>query len=66
MKVRTYKVIHCSSSEELERQINSLIQAGAELIGGVSISSHFESYENERKGYTESNSEYVFAQAVFL
>lgn len=66
MKFRTYKVIHCSNSEELEIEINKLIQEGADLVGGVSISSHFESYENERKGYTESNSEYVFAQAVFL
>jgi len=66
MLPRTYKVVACSSIEELEGQINNLLMSGATLIGGVSVSSHFESYENERKGYVETNSEYVFAQSLFI
>jgi hypothetical protein len=37
---------------------------GWRLHGGVSVAGWHESWENERKGYTESHTSYVLAQAM--
>lgn len=64
--MKKYKVLAASTAEELEAIVNEHLATGAELVGGVSVSSHYESWENGRKGYTESNTEYTYAQAVML
>lgn len=63
---KQYKVLSASTPETLEAIVNEHLEAGAELVGGVAVSSRYESWENERKGYTESNTEYTYAQAVLL
>lgn len=57
-----YFIIGREDSQELARVVNQNIQAGAELVGGVSVSSHFESVETQDG--LKSTTYYTFAQAM--
>ncbi len=61
-----YKILISSSHERLEVLVNEQIDRGWQPLGGVSVAQSFESIENERKGYTEHNTDTTFAQAMTL
>ena len=61
-----YKIIVSGCAETLEMQVNEAIANGWKLFGGISVAQSFQSYENSRKGYTEHDTEYTFAQAMTL
>jgi len=63
-EVKHYKVLTAGSAEELQEKVNSNLEAGFYPVGGVSVSQDSYSYENERKGYTETQIDVLFAQAV--
>ena len=59
-----YCVASADDSTGLEVAVNKLVAEGWQPLGGVAVSSFFSSWGNERKGYTESESCYTFAQAM--
>lgn len=59
-----YKLLVSSSHERLELLVNEQIDAGWMPLGGVAVAQSFEAIENERKGYTEYNTDTTFAQAM--
>ena len=59
-----YKFISEASGVELEVSVNELIADGWVPLGGVSVAVVRSTWENERKGYEESNIEWVYAQAM--
>lgn len=59
-----YEIISRDDQAKLAEAVNEYLAAGWELQGGVSVASHFASWENSRKGYTESEHFYIFAQAL--
>lgn len=63
-KIKYYKVVEADSAEELQQRINNCIKAGFEPIGGISVCVHHTSWENERKGYEETETSYTYCQAV--
>ena len=63
-KIKYYKVVEAGSAQELQRMVNYCIDAGFEPIGGVSVCVLHTTWENERKGYEESSTDYTYSQAV--
>ena len=59
-----YIVYVANSADSLTKIINEAISLGWKPIGGVSCSQSFETYENHRKGGTDYQTEYTFAQAM--
>ena len=59
-----YKILTSDTSSLLEQEVNNFLQDGWKLQGGISVSQSFETYENSRKGYTESDTDYTFVQAI--
>ena len=56
-----YTILDAPTTDELEMQVNSMIEAGFEPVGGVFVDRYV--WENERKG--ETHIEEVFFQAVY-
>lgn len=59
-----YRLIVEDDRQKLENSVNGAIADGWVPQGGVSVSGWYASWENERKGYTESETTVVFAQAM--
>lgn len=59
-----YEILGADDIKILESEVRKAIADGWEPVGGVSVASHFEQWENERKGYTESETRYTFVQAM--
>ena len=59
-----YKFVSRENGEELEEAVNESIQHGWVPIGGVSVCAVPTIIEHERKGYTEHEIEWVYAQAM--
>lgn len=59
-----YQTVEKETGTALDDAVNDLIAEGWEPIGGVAIAAVFSSYENERKGYTESETNYTYMQAM--
>lgn len=60
-----YQVVTRESTKELMEAVNAFIhQKGWKPLGGVCVSVSNWEQENSRKGYTETRSETVWAQAM--
>ena len=59
-----YEILGAEDIKALEAVVRTAIADGWEPLGGVSVSSHYASWENGRKGYTESETTYIFVQAM--
>lgn len=59
-----YKFVSENAGHKLEDVVNSLIGEGWIPLGGISVSGVFSSWENVRKSYPESETEWVYAQAM--
>ena len=59
-----YEIYVIGTAEGLADKINEALAAGWKLHGGVSVAQSFETHENQRKGYTETDTDYTFAQAM--
>lgn len=61
-----YEILGADDLKNLEVEVQKAIDDGWEPLGGVSVTSHYASWENERKGYTESETVYTYLQAMIL
>ncbi len=59
-----YTIVTEESPGALSAAVNVWIADGWLPLGGVSVSTHHASWENERKGYTESETVETYAQAM--
>lgn len=59
-----YKFVSEERGSDLEETVNRLIEQGWVPCGGVSVSVCHRTRENKRKGYEESETEWVYAQAM--
>lgn len=59
-----YKILAADNMTELETEVNAAIADGWLPLGGVAINEYIHSWENERKGYTESQEHSCYAQAM--
>lgn len=59
-----YKFVSEDTGTRLEEAVNELLLQGWTPIGGVSVAVLHSTWENERKGYEESQTEWVYAQAM--
>jgi hypothetical protein len=56
-----YVIVDSDSTEDLETQVNSMVDKGFVPVGGVAVL--YQTWENERKGYQESQA--LYFQAMF-
>ena len=63
-RIKNYTIVTASDEDELREKVNANIADGFYPYGGVSISQDSWQYENGRKGYTETQSDVMFAQAM--
>ena len=61
-----YKVLIASDGASLSDAVNEAIRAGWMPQGGVAVTQDSRVWENERKGYTEHETETTYAQAMVL
>ena len=59
-----YEIVEAESTASLDEQVNNMIKIGFVPQGGASVSIVFESYENDRKGYTENSTSCTYVQAM--
>jgi hypothetical protein len=59
-----YRVVAASSAKALETEVSLLIAQGYLPIGGVSVAVLHREWENELKGYTESDTGWEYSQAM--
>ena len=59
-----YEVLESDSAVGLSEMVNKHIGEGWSPMGGVAVAVLHKAWENERKGYTESETIYTFAQAM--
>lgn len=59
-----YKLVTGETAEELEQAVNALCEKGWEPFGGVAVAMCFKQLEVERKGYTDNEVVYQYAQAL--
>ena len=59
-----YKFVSEETGTKLEEAVNALMALGWVPLGGVSVAVLRSTWENERKGYQESETEWVYAQAM--
>jgi hypothetical protein len=59
-----YKVLNERDQEILEQYVNEHLARGWVPCGGISVCSWFETWENTRKGNTESETYTRYAQAM--
>lgn len=64
MKIEEYTILEADSLSALSEDVNKLIISGWVPQGGISYTETREEWENERKGYTESDVDIVCAQAM--
>ncbi len=61
-----YTVLTDCDQDGLSAQVDEHLGQGWELVGGVSVTGWREEWENERKGYSESETITIYAQAVLF
>lgn len=61
---KEYVVVSDGCEHDFIQLVNAHLREGWEPFGGVSVTSHFESWENSRKGYTETETFVMYAQAM--
>ena len=59
-----YVILGAEDAKVLDELVNKAIADGWEPQGGVACSGVFQTWENSRKGYTESETSYTWAQAM--
>ncbi len=59
-----YKSVSEANGTSLDAAVNTLIADGWVPLGGVSVAVIRSTWENKRKGYEESETEWVYAQAL--
>jgi hypothetical protein len=59
-----YVILGAEEAEALDKLVNDAIADGWEPLGGVAVATCFKSWENSRKGYSESQTDYTWAQAM--
>jgi hypothetical protein len=59
-----YVLIESEYASQLEKLVNANIKEGWQPLGGVAISTVFESVENTRKGYMENSTTTTYVQAI--
>lgn len=59
-----YTVLTADNATDLSDAVDDHLSRGFGLVGGVSVTSHYEQWENARKGYMESETFVLYAQAV--
>jgi hypothetical protein len=59
-----YQILTATTAKELAALVNEQIARGWAPCGGVSASTYYAQWENERKGYTESEERTEYAQAM--
>lgn len=63
--IPSYRVATGASREQLEANVAGLMAEGYRPTGGVSVAVLHTTWENERKGYTESDTDWVYAQGMY-
>ena len=64
-QIKYYKVVEAETPDELQEMVTTfIVKAGWEPAGGVSVCAVHAQWENERKGYTECDTTYTYAQAL--
>jgi len=64
MNIIEYKIITASNPESLMKKINDLIVEEWIPQGGIAYCQDTQTWENERKGYQESNTDEIYLQAM--
>ncbi|GAB4059161.1 hypothetical protein [Uliginosibacterium sediminicola] len=59
-----YKFVSEGSGTKLEESVNELMATGWAPIGGVSVAVLRSTWKNDRNGHEESETEWVYAQAM--
>jgi hypothetical protein len=59
-----YKFVSEATGIKLEESVSELMVSGWVPLGGVSVAVLRTTWQNERKGYEESETEWVYAQAM--
>ncbi len=59
-----YKILRESTAEDLAEAVNRHIVDGWEPLGGVTLSQDRDRWVNERKGYSETQVDATWAQAI--
>ena len=59
-----YKLVSESHGHTLEESVNTLIRTGWVPLGGVAVAVMHSAIENDRKGCTEHETDWVYAQAM--
>lgn len=62
--MKNYRILSAETPAELAAMVTEQLNDGWVLAGGVAVCAVFRSWENERKGYTESETDYTYAQAM--
>lgn len=61
-----YQVVVAGDHEKLAEKVNNLIASGWTPQGGVAVTQDSRSWENERNGYMEHETDTTYAQAMVL
>lgn len=59
-----YVIVGAEDAKVLDQLVNNAIADGWEPQGGVACCAVFQTWENSRKGHTESETMYTWAQAM--
>lgn len=59
-----YMITEAESATELQAQVCGLVAEGWEPQGGVSVAVLHTTWTNDRKGYEESSTMWLYAQAL--
>lgn len=59
-----YNIYVSGTAEGLAEKVDAALAAGWKLHGGVSVAQSFETHEDRRRGYAETDTAYTFAQAM--
>ncbi len=59
-----YKIVTAQTAEDLTAAVNKYLDDGWEPIGGALLSQDRDRWENERKGYSESQLDVTWAQTL--
>lgn len=62
--MKAYMIAKHNYADDLAADVEALMRDGWEPLGGVAVTSHYEQWENARKGYTESETFVLYAQAM--
>ena len=63
--IPSYRIATGASRQQLEAEVSVLLSEGYRPCGGVSVAVLHMTWENERKGYTEIETDWVYAQGMY-